>query len=55
MTDQAIQELSTSVDKLKDEVRKAREEAERWKIKAEEAGVDTSDGITLGADTQRGR
>ncbi|KAL9632353.1 MAG: hypothetical protein Q9164_005370 [Protoblastenia rupestris] len=55
LTDQAIQELSTSVDKLKDEVRKAREEAERWRIKAEEAGVDTGDGIALGADTQRGR
>ncbi|KAL9098528.1 MAG: hypothetical protein Q9163_005827 [Psora crenata] len=55
LTDQAIQELSASVDKLKDEVRKAREEAERWRIKAEEAGDNMNDGNTTEVHNQRNR
>ena len=55
LTDQAIQELSSSVDKLKEELRRARDEAERWRIKAEEAGVDTSEGTIGGSDKPRSR
>ncbi|KAL9123585.1 MAG: hypothetical protein Q9217_006996, partial [Psora testacea] len=55
LTDQAIQELSANIDKLKEELRKAREEADRWRIKAEEAGVDMDEVNTAGADKQHSR
>lgn len=41
LTDQAIAELTSSVDKLREELGKQQREAERWKARCEAAGVDT--------------
>lgn len=40
LTEQAIAELSSSCDKLKAECQRAWAEAEHWKLRAGEAGVD---------------
>ena len=40
LTDQAIAELSSSVDRLKDERDQAFREAERWKKACQEAGLE---------------
>ena len=54
LTDQAIAELTTSVDKLKEELAKTRREAERWRNRCEAAGVDV-DAEEAAAETGRGR
>lgn len=40
LTDQAIAELSSSVDKLKGELEKAYTETERWRKTCQKAGLD---------------
>ena len=42
LTDQAIQELSSNVDKLKDDMRKMGRDNDRWKMIAQAAGVDVA-------------
>ena len=42
ITDQGIQELSSNVDKLKDDNRKLVRDNARWKTLAQAAGVDVS-------------
>ena len=42
LTDQAIAALTTSVDGLKEELARSKREAERWKTKAEAAGINVS-------------
>ena len=54
LTDQAIAELTSSVDKLRDELNKTRREAERWKARSEAAGVDV-DAEEEAAEQTRGR
>ena len=41
LTDQAIQELTTSVDKLKDELARSRQDSQHWKAQCEAAGLST--------------
>ena len=45
VAEQAIQELASSVEKLKTEVERAWREAERWKKVAENAGAKPSPGV----------
>ena len=43
LTDQVVIELSTSVDKLKDELQRVWKEAERWKRTCQNAGLEPKD------------
>ena len=43
LTDQVVVELSTSVDKLKNELNRAYREAERWKKTCQNAGLEPRD------------
>ena len=43
LTDQAISELSSSVDRLKDELQRAHGEVARWKTACESAGLEPKD------------
>ena len=43
LTDQVVVELSTSVDKLKNELDRVRQEAERWKRTCQNAGLEPKD------------
>ncbi|GAB7365701.1 hypothetical protein MBLNU230_g7040t1 [Neophaeotheca triangularis] len=54
LTEQAIQELSSSCDKLKAECQRAWAEAEHWKLRAGEAGVDV-DGEGVGEGDGAGK
>ena len=47
LTDQAISELSMSVDKLKDELSRAQKEAAKWKKRCQDNGL-AKDGETGG-------
>ena len=47
LTDQAIQELTSSVDKMKEELARSRRDAERWRAKAEAAGLVISSEETM--------
>lgn len=55
LTDQAIAELTSSVDKLRDELNKTRREAERWKARCKAAGVDVDTEEEAAAEQARGR
>jgi membrane protein involved in colicin uptake len=48
LTEQAIAELSSSCDKLKNECQRARAECELWKKAAQKAGVTSIEGIAPG-------
>lgn len=43
LTDQAIAELSSNIDRLKDELQRAFREIERWKTACQNAGLNPSD------------
>jgi hypothetical protein len=45
LTEQAIAELSSSCDKLKNECQRARAECEQWKKAAQKAGITTIEGV----------
>jgi hypothetical protein len=48
LTEQAIAELSSSCDKLKNECQRARAECELWKKAAQKAGVTSIEGLAPG-------
>ena len=50
LTDQAIAELSSSVDRLKDERDHAYREAERWKKICQDAGLNTRENDASGSE-----
>ena len=50
LTDQAIAELSSSVDRLKNDLDHACREAERWKRTCQEAGLEPKDDDISGSD-----
>lgn len=49
LTEQAIAELSSSCDKLKNECQRARAECEQWKKAAQKAGITSVEGVGAGA------
>jgi len=54
LTEQAIAELSSSCDKLKNECQRARAECEQWKKAAQNAGISSVEGVVVGAGTNAG-
>ena len=50
LTDQAISELSSSVDRLKDELQRAHREVTRWREACESAGLEPKDEDAGGTD-----
>ena len=50
LTDQAIAELSSSVDRLKDELLRTQSEVTRWRRACEGAGLEPKDEDTGGTD-----
>ena len=54
LTEQAIAELSSSCDKLKNECQRARAECEQWKKAAQKAGITSVEGAGPGAGANSG-
>lgn len=54
LTEQAIAELSSSCDKLKNECQRARAECEQWKKAAQKAGITSVEGVAPGAGANPG-
>lgn len=50
LTDQAISELSSSVDRLKDELQRTQREVARWRTTCESAGLEPKDEDAGGTD-----
>jgi len=50
LTDQAIAELSSSVDRLKNELDRSYREVERWKKTCQEAGLEPKENDASGSD-----
>ena len=50
LTDQAISELSASVDRLKNDLERTHREAERWTKTCQEAGVEPKEYAGSGTD-----
>ncbi len=50
LTDQAISELSSSVDRLKDELQRTHREVARWRTACESAGLEPKDEDSGGTD-----
>lgn len=50
LTDQAISELSSSVDRLKDELQRTHREVARWRTACQNAGLEPKDDDNGGTD-----